>query len=90
MKEGTATKWAAKCSDYRLYPVIGLTLCVGILGLVAAFNAVLSPKHKPCTLMAGLCTNKLHPRRTAPLEEISKIRPEVARFGLSDPLRDRY
>ncbi len=90
MGKGTSKKSDMNLSAPRAHVALWLGVLVGVVTSMVALNALLPKQYRACALMQGFCSKKSEEHRGGPFEEIGKLRPGGAKFGLTDKLSKRY
>lgn len=75
---------------YRTYIIVGLGVFVVFVATAVLLNEWLPPPYRACALMPGFCSKRKEPPRSAPLEDLGRIRPGGPKFGLSFNPPSRY
>jgi len=57
---------------------------------MVALNAILPKQYRACAIMQGFCSKKSEEHRGGSFEELGKLRPGGAKFGLTDKLSKPY
>lgn len=75
---------------YRTQIIVGLAAFVVFVATAVLLNELLPPQYRACALMPGFCSKRQESPRSAPLEDLGRIRPGGPRFGLSGNPVSRY
>lgn len=75
---------------YRTHIIVGLGVFVLFVATAVLLNELLPPQYRACALMPGFCSKRKEQPRSAPLEDLGRIRPGGPKFGLSFDLPNRY
>jgi hypothetical protein len=90
VEKARATKADTNLSAPRANVVLWLAVLVGVITLTIGLNILLPKQYRACSLMPGYCSKKTEEPKGGPFEEIGKLRPGAAKFGLTDKLSKRY
>ena len=75
---------------YRRYIIVGSGIFVVCVAAAVLLNELLPPPYRACALMPGFCSKRKEPPRSAPLEDLGRIRPGGPKFDLSLNPPSRY
>lgn len=90
MDRGTTNKSALKGGDYRVHLVVGVVILVGLVALTVTVSTHLPAHSQACRLMPGFCEKKSEDAPRGAFEELGRMRPGEAKFGLSRQLSRSY
>lgn len=83
MNLGIAGKVADTLRDHRSHLALGTAILAASAALVIAFNYMIPPQYRACTLMPGFCAERNEVRKPNQLEEIGNMRGSGVKFELS-------
>jgi hypothetical protein len=90
MDRGATNKSAVKRTDYRVHVLVGVVIVVCLVALTVTVRTHLPAQSQACRLMPGFCQNKSEEGPRGAFEELGRMRPGEAKFGLSKNLSQRY
>jgi|GEM_PF-6177638 hypothetical protein len=90
MARGSANKSAVKGADYRVHVVVGVLLLVGLVAATVTLSAHLPAHSQACRLMPGFCAKKSEQSSRGGFDELGRMGPGAAKFGLRELLSHSY
>ena len=88
-REGV-TKSTAKGADYRVHVAVGVLILVCLVALTVTVSTHLPAHSQACRLMPGFCEKKSEEAPRGAFQELGRMRPGEAKFGLSRQLSRAY
>lgn len=74
---------------YRSPIIVALGMFMIFVAAAVVLNRTLPPQYRACILMPGFCSERKEEHRSAPLADLSRLRPGP-KFNLFAPAPRRY